>query len=316
MCVGKPDAYKPCMTTPLIFDRTALRHQRDRRAKQFDDADFLIREVSERLFDRVLDIPRRFPLALDIGCHAGALGALALDSPVETLVQMDISPNFAGRAAFENKTALTLCGDEEALPVTPGIFDLAMSCLSLHWVNDLPGALIQIKRALKPDGLFLGAIFGGDTLRELRAALLEAEIDILGGASPRVSPFADIRDAAGLMQRAGFALPVVDQETIEVTYETAFALMQDIRLMGEAGIVLERRKSFTPRSVFLRAAEIYAERHSNAEGRISARFDILFLHGWAPHDTQQQPLKRGSAQTRLADALEATEHSAGEKAGK
>lgn len=303
------------MTNPLIFDRLALQSQRDRRASDFENADFMIREVGERLFDRVLDIPRHFAMALDLGCHTGFLGELVLPRSVGTLVQMDLSPKFARAASVHNPKALTLSGDEETLPFTQSIFDLAISCLSMHWVNDLPGALIQIKRALKPDGLFLGAMFGGESLRELRAALMEAEIACLGGAGPRVSPFADLRDAAGLLQRAGFALPVVDQESIDVTYDTAFDLMQDLRKMGEAGLVLERRKTFTPRSVFMRAAEIYAERHSNSDGRIVARFDILFLHGWAPHETQQKPLKRGSAKTRLADALDVSEYSAGEKAG-
>jgi SAM-dependent methyltransferase len=194
-------------------------------------------------------------------------------------------------------------------------FDLVISAMSLHWVNDLPGSLIQIVRILKPDGLFLGAMLGGATLWQLRQALAAAESEIEDGLSPRVSPFADLRDAAGLLQRTGFALPVADSETIEVEYDSALELMRELSAMGEGNLVVERRRGLARRATLMRAAEIYGERFTQASGRISASFEVLFLHGWAPHESQQKPLKPGSARNRLADALDTTEQSAGEKAG-
>jgi len=197
--------------------------------------------------------------------------------------------------------------DEEQLPHFEAQFDLIVSNLALHWVNDLPGALIQANRALKPDGLFQAAVLGGETLHELRSCLMDAELEISGGVSPRVSPMVDLRDAAGLMQRAGFALPVVDTDRITVTYEDAFRLMSDLRGMGEANAVLERRKSFTPRGLFLRAAQIYADRFAGPDGRIPATFEVLYLHGWRPSAAQPKPLRPGSAEARLADALDTDE---------
>jgi SAM-dependent methyltransferase len=188
--------------------------------------------------------------------------------------------------------------------------------MDLHWVNDLPGALIQIGRILKPDGLFLGAMLGGGTLWQLRQALGAAESEIEGGLSPRVSPFADLRDAAGLLQRAGFALPVADSETIDVEYADALSLMRELGAMGEGNLVAERRRGLARRATMARAAEIYAERFAQPSGRIAATFEILFLHGWAPHESQPKPLKPGSAARRLADALGGVEQSAGEKAGR
>jgi SAM-dependent methyltransferase len=200
------------------------------------------------------------------------------------------------------------------LPFADASFDLVVSGLSLHWVNDLPGALIQVRRALRPDGLFLAALLGGDTLIELRQALVEAETEVEGGASPRVSPFLDVREAGALLQRAGFSLPVVDLDTITVTWPDALALMKDLRGMGEANAVLERKKSFTRRGTLLSAAAGYQARHGDAEGRIPATFQIVYLTGWAPHDSQQRPLRPGAATSRLADALDVAEVSAGEKA--
>ncbi len=182
-------------------------------------------------------------------------------------------------------------------------FDLIVSALSLHLVNDLPGALIQLRRALKPDGLFLGAVLGGSSLQELREALAIAETEIAGGVSPRVAPFADIRDMGALLQRAGFALPVTDSEVLTVRYDNLFALMKDLRAMGAANTLFERARKPTSRRLFLRAAEIYAERFADADGRIRATFEIIFLSGWAPHESQQKPLRPGSAQVRLADVL-------------
>ena len=298
---------------PDIFDRTLIRRRRDRASVDLGRHDFLFREVSNRLTDRLQDIQRNFPIALDLGCHTSTLPG---DSGVEWLVQSDVSlcmTQCAATTALGVQAALAaVVADEEALPFADDSFDLILSNLSLHWVNDLPGALAQIQRALKPDGLFLAAILGGDTLVELRDCLLTAESEVLGGASPRVSPMVALGDAAGLLQRAGFALPVADSDKINVTYENIFRLMADLRGMGETNAVHERLQRFTPRSVFMRAAALYQARYSGPDGRINATFEVIYLHGWAPHDSQQKPLRPGSAEQRLADALDAEERPTGE----
>ena len=293
----------------LVFDRAVLRQRRDRAAGAWDGHAFLKREIAERLVERLDDVRRNFPLALDLGCHGDEIArALGDRAAIGHLVRSDLGQAFAARAGGPAVVA-----DEEALPFAAASFDLVMSAMSLHWVNDLPGTLIQIGRILKPDGLFLGAMLGGGTLWQLRQALAAAESEIEGGLSPRVSPFADLRDAAGLLQRAGFALPVADGETIEVEYEDALALMRDLRAMGEGNLVLERRHGLARRATLLRAAEIYGERFALSSGRITASFEVLFLHGWAPHASQPKPLKPGSAAHRLAEALGTDEQSAGEK---
>jgi SAM-dependent methyltransferase len=205
---------------------------------------------------------------------------------------------------------LTVHGDAEALPFAPARFDLAVSLLALQSINDLPGALVQIRRALKPDGLFLGALLGGSTLHELRAAFTQAEAELEGGASPRVAPFADVRDLGALLQRAGFALPVTDVEPAIVRYGDPVGLLRDLRAMGLTNALHDRRRTPLRRATLLRAMSIYAQRFSDADGRIRATFDILWLSGWAPHESQQKPLRPGSAQARLADALGVTEHKA------
>lgn len=304
--------YIPTVTSPdplLVFDRATLRQRRERAARHWDRHSFLKREIAERLVDRLADVRRTFPLALDLGSHgdevATALGGHKL---VEQLVRTDLGPGFASRARGPAVVA-----DEEFLPFASGHFDLVLSAMDLHWVNDLPGTLIQIARILKPDGLFLGAMLGGATLWQLRQALTTAESEIDGGLSPRVSPFADLRDAAGLLQRAGFALPVADSETIEVEYDNALALMRDLSGMGESNLVAERRRGVTRRATLMRAAELYGERFSLPSGRVAASFEVLYLHGWAPHASQPKPLKPGGAAQRLADALGTSEMSAGEK---
>jgi SAM-dependent methyltransferase len=260
------------------FDRTAVGRHRDRAAAGLGAHDFLFAEAAERLLDRLDDITRRFPLALDLGCHDGVLArALAGRGGIETLVQMDLSAAMALRAA---RFGPALAGDEERLPFARSSFDAVLSCLSLHWVNDLPGALIQARQALKPDGLFLAAMLGGGSLRELRRALLEAELEAAGGASPRVSPFADLRDAAGLLQRAGFVMPVADLDVVTVTYESALGLLKDLRGMGETNALAARARAFTRRSVLARAVSRYDAEAEN--GRIAATFHILFLTAWAP----------------------------------
>ncbi len=304
--------YIPTVTSPdplLVFDRTLLRQRRERAARGWERHDFLKREIAERLVDRLGDVRRTFPLALDLGSHGDEVAtALGSQDLIGHLVRADLGRGFAARARGP-----AIVADEEFLPFAAGRFDLVLSAMDLHWVNDLPGTLIQIARILKPDGLFLGALLGGATLWQLRQALAAAESEIEGGLSPRVSPFADLRDAAGLLQRAGFALPVADSETIEVEYESALALMRDLSAMGESNLVAGRRRGLTRRAVLLRAAELYSERFSRPSGRVAASFEVLFLHGWAPHASQPKPLKPGSAAHRLAEALGSAEISAGEK---
>jgi len=304
--------YIPTVTGPdplLVFDRALLRQRRERAARDWDSHAFLKREIADRLVDRLADVRRTFPLALDLGSHGDEVAAALGGRPiVGQLVRADLSRGFALRARGP-----AIVADEEFLPFAAGCFDLVLSAMDLHWVNDLPGTLIQIARILKPDGLFLGALLGGATLWQLRQALAAAESEIDGGLSPRVSPFADLRDAAGLLQRAGFALPVADGETIEVEYESALALMRDLSRMGEGNLVVGRRRTVTRRAVLLRAAELYGERFTGPGGRVSASFEVLFLHGWSPHASQPKALKPGSAGRRLADALGTSEISAGEK---
>lgn len=289
-----------------IFDRRVLRQRRERAADKLSTSDFLFREVGDRLVERLEDIQRQFPVALDLGCHDGTLGRLiGTRGEIETLVQCDLAPALARAAAAGGRPSLA--ADEEFLPFAPATFDLILSALSLHWVNDLPGALIQARHALKPDGLFLAALLGGETLIELRGVLLEAEAEIESGASPRVSPFADVADAGGLLQRAGFALPVVDRDRITVTYPDALALMKELGAMGESNAVAARRKSLSRRETLFRAARLYHERFADADGRVPASFDVIYMTAWAPHPSQQQPLQPGSARQRLADALGTTE---------
>jgi SAM-dependent methyltransferase len=300
-----------------VFDRHLLRAHRDRAAATLPAHDFLFREVATRLVDRLADIRRNFARALDLGCHNGFVIEAAKRLPagkIGALVQADLSPRMA-TAARDNTDLPTVAADEEYLPFGDASFDLVLSCASLHHVNDLPGALVQIRQALKPDGVFLAALFGGATLSELRQAWLAAETTQEGGASPRVAPFADLRDAAGLLQRAGFALPVADSDTITVTYDSPLKLMADLRGMGESNVVIERRRSPTRRATLMAAAENYMAQFAGSDGRAPATFQILYLTGWAPAAGQPQALRPGSAQSRLADALEAPERSAGEKAG-
>jgi SAM-dependent methyltransferase len=221
------------------------------------------------------------------------------------IVTTDLAPEMLAQTK-----GLRVCADEEQLPFADKSFDLIISALSLHWVNDLPGALIQIRRALVPDGLFMGAMFGGETLTELRQALAEAEIECEGGLSPRVSPFADLRDMGGLLQRAGFALPVVDSDRVTVTYGNPLKLMAELRGMGETNALIERRRTPMRRTTLMRAAAIYSEKFGLPDGRIPATFEITMLAGWSPHESQQKPLRPGSAKAKLADVLGTVEYKA------
>lgn len=279
----------------IIFDRRALRRNRDRAAKKFNAHHFLIAEVADRLYDKYRDITRNFNHILDLGCHDGLLAGLLKDKFV---IRQDLSRNFLADAG-----GVRVQADEEFLPYRPGALDLVLSNLSLHWVNDLPGCLSQIRQILKPDGLFLSALFGGESLTELRQSLLEAEMNVRGGASPRISPFVDVRDAGSLLQRAGFALPVVDTDRITVTYENAFALMRELRGMGEANILTKRFHGMTSSRVMMECARIYQEKFTDPRGRITVTFDIIYMMGWSPHKTQQQPLKPGQGKVSLTDVF-------------
>jgi SAM-dependent methyltransferase len=294
---------------PLIFDRALLR-ARQARARRLGPATFLLERVAQDLAERLSLVVRRFERTVDLGTPAdGLAGALANHSSVGMLVTA--APN-AGNAGAR----CIVIADEEALPFADGSIDLVVSALALQSVNDVPGTLRQIRRALKPDGLLLAALLGGDTLTELRQSFAMAEAEIEGGVSPRVAPFADVREIGALLQRAGFALPVTDLDRVIARYPSAFALMHDLRRMGATNVLNERRRIPLRRTTLLRMAELYARHFSDPDGKLRATFDIVWLSGWAPHASQQQPLRPCSARTRLSDALGVTEQSAGEKAGR
>jgi len=279
-----------------------LVRQRKRRARAtFRDAAFLHERVVADLADRLEAIPRPFPRVL-------ALGGGGLFSE-----EVRVRPELSARIGSVLETDLDFI-DPEHLPFAPGSFELIVSQLALHWINDLPGALIQLRLALKPDGLLLASLFGGETLHELRLSLIEAESELTGGAGPRVSPFADLQDVAGLLQRAGFALPAADRDVVTVRYAEPMRLLADLRAMGETSALRERSPRALSRRILARAFDIYSERYSEA-GRVRATFEILTATGWSPHESQQKPLKPGSAKMRLADALKTEEKSAGEKPG-
>ncbi|PNG26248.1 class I SAM-dependent methyltransferase [Methylocella silvestris] len=283
------------MSAEDLFDRALLR-RRFLRAVRSGFEDFLLQAAIDGVCDRLGLVVRPFANVADIGTPSPEL-ARRLATEGRLLTRMAAIPAALGGCG------LRLVGDEEGLPFADASFDLAVSAFNLQSVNDLPGALIQIRRALKADGLFLACLLGGRSLHELRSALAVAETEVSGGTSPRVAPFADVRDMGGLLQRAGFALPVADSETTIVRYRDLFSLMADLRAMGATNSLVARRRRPVRRALFQRAAEIYAERFSDADGRIRATFDLVFISGWAPHESQQKPLRPGSAQMRLADAL-------------
>src|SRR6516165_10676278 len=300
---------------PLIFDRQLVRARR-RRALGLGPETFLIDRVAEDFADRLKAVLRRFDVAADLGTPTGAVReALARNGSIATMIAVDPligpAPGFAGDEA--SAAQLRVAADEEALPFAAGALDLVVSGLALQAVNDLPGVLVQIRRALKPDGLFLAALLGGDTLTELRQSFAAVESECEGGASPRVAPFADVRDMGMLLQRAGFALPVADVDRVAVRYPNPLALLRDLRRMGAANPLVERRRTPLRRATLMRVMDIYATRFADPDGKVRASFDIIWLSGWAPHESQQQPLRPGSAKTRLADALGTREISAGEK---
>jgi SAM-dependent methyltransferase len=270
-------------TPPALFDRALLR-ARQQRAQAQGAVSFLLDRVGEEMSDRLAAVMREFHAPVDLW------------TPGEGLVAL------RGQLPSIERIALDATGAEK-LPFAPEGLDLVASALALQFVNDLPGVLAQVRRALKPDGLLLAAMIGGDSLTELRQAFAAAEAECEGGVSPRVAPFTDLRDIGALLQRAGFALPVTDVDRVVVRYSSAFALMQDLRRMGATNVLIERRRAPTRRATLLRMAEIYAERFADGDGRIRATFDIIWLSGWAPHASQQQPLKPGSAKASLAEAV-------------
>lgn len=301
-------------TPPKLFDRSLHRRNRDRAALHYDDYAFLKERESSHLIERLEDVSRQFERALDLGAHDGRLAKMLAAHPqVGAVDAADVSAPFRKKIGERGLTALDL--DEEEIEVELGAYDLVTSVLSLHWVNDLPGSLIQIRQALKPDGLFLGCLFGGGTLTELRTSFLEAETELAGGAGARISPLPALQDMAGLMQRAGFALPVVDLETVTVRYGDPFKLLSDIKGMGEqaafaANDKLPRRP--LSRRVLARMADIYAERFADADGRLRATFNVIWLSGWAPDRSQPKPLRPGSAKHSMADAVRKIRRDEGE----
>jgi SAM-dependent methyltransferase len=286
---------------PIIFDRALLR-RRQARARALGYETFLIDRVASDAVERLGAVLRQFDVAVDLGTPTGALrDVLSGSVAIGRLVSAGMSP------------AADVIADEEALPFRDGALDLVVSALALHLVNDLPGALIQIRRALKPDGLLLAALLGGETLTELRQSFAQAEAEVEGGVSPRVATFADVREMGALLQRAGFALPVTDVERLTVRYASPFVLMRELRRMGATNMLAERRRAPLRRATLARMAEIYTQRFADPDGKVRATFEVVWLSGWSPHESQQKPLRPGSARARLADALGAREIGTGEK---
>ena len=296
-----------------IFDRRRHAARRARSASGFDGYSFLKQAAAEDIALRLSAINRRFDRVLDLGAHDGTVGRVlkadtALAGSIGDIIETDLSPAFL-------KRPLGVAADEEALPFAEASFDLIVSALSLHWVNDLPGTLIQIRRALRPDGLFIGVVLGGRTLNELRQSLLASEDHIRGGAANRISPFVDVIDAAGLLQRTGFAMPVADNDARTVRYGSPLQLLSDLKGMGETASFVSRDAPALTRGMLMRAMEIYAQRFSDADGKVRATFEFVAMSGWAPAPDQPKAKRPGSATVRLADALGVKELPAGEKTG-
>lgn len=285
------------MTDARIFDRGLIARRRARAIAAGGEAGFLVDAVVADIGERLVPLTRRFDVALDLGSGGRVARLLAGTGIAGRTIRAD------ALAADPSGGGPDLVVDEEALPFAEASLDLVVATLTLQAVNDLPGALVQIRRALKPDGLLLAAVAGGDTLTELRQALLEAEAETTGGAAPRVAPFADVRALTGLLQRAGFALPVGDVDRLTIRYDGLFALMADLRALGATSALADRARRPLRRGVLLRAAEIYAGRFADPDGRIRASVDVVSLSGWAPHESQPKPARPGSATVRLADVL-------------
>ena len=290
----------PPYQSPNIFDRALLRQRRQRATSApLPHPDFLLNRVAHDFAERLSVVKRQFPLALNLGFHTQNLSSVLRPlAQIGSILESEAIANL-----FEQEGGHRIIADDDALPFGEQSFDLAVSGLSLHLVNDLPGALIQIRRALKADGLMLAALLGGQTLHELRQSWLIAEEELTGGVSPRVAPFADVRDLGRLIQRAGFSLPVADTDVVRVTYPSPLALMAEIKGMGASNMLVDRRRVPVTRALLMRAAQVYAERFGLSDGRIPATFEIITLTAWVPHESQQKPLQPGSATMRLATAL-------------
>jgi SAM-dependent methyltransferase len=293
----------------LLFDRKLLRERRARFAHEIAARELVLAHVAREIAERVALMLRPFPLALDLGAYHGLLGQKVAELP--SVGAMTYAESVLALAALCPRPAL-VC-DEDVLPFKDASLNLIVSGLALHRVNDLPGALIQIRRALAPDGLFMAALLGAGALSELREALIEAEAEGQGGASPRVAPFGDVRAYGALLQRAGFALPVTDAETLTVLYPSPGEVMREIRALGGGNVLLARSRRPLARRTLKRAEDIYRARHGAPDGKVKASFEIVYLSGWGPDPSQQKPLQPGSAARRLADALGTTEQSAGDK---
>ncbi len=306
----------PSAHTPTIFDHKLWVERRNRASKAISGANFLMADAAEALSDRLSMVTRPFPTAVIIGAGTGALAA-ALQGRfgIERLIQIDAVPKMLDLAAGAAPQAEARLMEGDALPLQAGEADLVLSNLILHAVNDPVGALVQARLALKPDGLFLGAMLGGRTLHELRTSLAEAESRVEGGLSPRVSPMGEVRDLGGLLQRAGLQMPVADVEPLTVSYASPLHLMRELRAMGETNVLAQRRKTFLRRETLMEACRIYQESFGTPDGRVPATFEIVYLTGWSPGPDQPQPKRPGSATHRLADALGTVERSAGEKVG-
>ncbi len=300
---------------PRIFDLPRHARRLDRAAPRFAEYDFLKSRLSRALTERLADSARRFPTALDLCSHDGTLGrALVRAGQVDDVTCCDFSPRMIARALTAGAANGSVMNGEQ-LDFEPGRFDLVASTFALHWINDLPGLMVQVRNTLRPDGLLLAALAGAGTLRELRESLIEAETEIRGGAAPRISPLPGLQDTAGLLQRAGFAMPVADSETVTVRYGSPLRLLDDLRGMGETAAFAQGGAGGLSRRVLARMAQVYAERFSDPDGKVRASFEIIWLSGWAPAPGQPRPLRPGSAKARLADAVGARERSAGEAAG-
>lgn len=297
-------------TAPRLFNTARHLANKDRAAASFGEYDFLKARLSSELVERLADTAHRFPRALDLGAHDGRLAVLLQETgQVDSAVSFEASPAMAAKARARGLEVV--CGDPETLPFEESSFDLVASTLALHWINDLPGQLIQLRRILKPDGLFLAALLGAGTLAELRECLLEAETELTGGAAPRVSPLPGLQDCAALLQRAGFALPVADIDHVKVRYSDPLKLMADLKGMGESAAFAAGSHPLR-RDVLGRAMQLYAQRFTDPDGRLRASFEVVWLSGWAPAPNQPQPKRPGSATVRLADALGTVERKTSE----
>ncbi|MDV6331793.1 methyltransferase domain-containing protein [Asticcacaulis sp. 201] len=288
---------------PALFDRQLLARRLDRAADGFAQAQFLRDRSVEDLIDTLSAINRQFDLALDMGARDGSFGRALTGTPVEGKIGLLIEGELSPRLSARQGGTARLVMDEEALPFGDDTLNLVVNALGLHSVNDLPGVLVQVRRALKPDGLFIGSLFGGETLKELRGCLMDAEIEVRGGYGPRIAPYAESPDLIELLKRTGFNMPVVDSDRVVVTYEHPLRLMADLRAMGESNILHQRPRKGLNRAILEKASTLYFERFADAEGRIPATFELITLSGWKAHDSQQKPLRPGSARMRLADAL-------------